>query len=604
MRSVNEFLPLAVAPLLGIVWAWNKLNRIHMVEAEQHLKEQEQLYLRTVETLALAVDAKDQTTYGHICRVRVYAMGLAKLNGINDPDELKAIETGSLLHDIGKLAIDDYILNKPGRLSKQEFEKIKLHAAAGDEIVQHVQLPFPAAKLVRFHHERWDGLGYPDGLKGADIPIGARILAVADAFDAIRFSRPYKLAIPMEEALDLLRAQSGTIYDPVLIKLFVENIHQLEQAAITESENMPEPSFRKYFETADRAISAEEDSSPNPVGTQDVPADLILLAEFCNTIKGHLDIEDIFPLFASRMKRLLPFSTCAFYLKDSNSDCLRTVYASGMYAEHIQGNVLGIGKGISGWVAAYKRPMINAGPALDFLDSKSEIVAFGDALVVPILLEDEALGTISVYAKDASTYSQRELNILQTLASLLAPLISESRKYEAPASDKILDPTTRIHRISYLTTVSPQMIAFAEKNKSPVSLIYLEVRNLSQIVRVYGTNSANLVLKRIADSVKPELRATDILVRFGHQGFVAFLPGVGDEQARHCVHRLRQQIKNQGSLISGQNLAVDCQAGIASYPRDGITIFALLQSAQKNIGAFEEEILAPDNNVVGFQPRG
>ncbi len=529
-------------------------------------------------------------------------MGLAKLCGIKDADELKAIQTGSLLHDIGKLAIDDYILNKPGRLSKQEFEKIKIHAAAGDEILQHVQFPFPAAKLVRFHHERWDGTGYPDGLKGEEIPLGARILAVADAFDAIRFSRPYKLAIPMDEALELLRAQSGIIYDPALIKLFVENINELEQAAVTESANMPEPSFRKYFETVNRALSTVDESSPNTAYSQDVPADLILLAEFCNTIKGHLDIEDVFPLFASRMKRMVPFSACAFYLKDGH-DCVRAVYASGVQSDRIQGNAVSIGKGISGWVAAYKRPMINAGPALDFVDIKEEIGPFSDALVVPIVYEDDALGTISLYAKDASTYSQHELNMLQTLASLLAPLISESRKYESPSAEKILDPTTRVHRISYLTTVSPQLIAAAEKNRSPISLIYLEVRNLSQIVRVYGTNSANLALKRIADCIKPELRATDILVRFGHQGFVAFLPGVRDEQAMHCAQRLRHQIRSQGSLVSGQNLSLDCQTGIASYPRDGITIFALLQSAQKNTETHSDESILPDNNVVGFPPR-
>jgi len=602
LKSINEYVPIAVAPIIGIVWGWNKLNTIHMMEAEKHLKEQEQLYIRTVESLALAVDAKDQTTYGHIRRVRVYAMGLAKLCGIKDPNELKAIETGSLLHDIGKLAIDDYILNKPGRLSKQEFEKIKIHAAAGDEILQHVQFPFPAAKLVRYHHERWDGLGYPDGLKGEEIPLGARILAVADAFDAIRFSRPYKLAIPMEEALELLRAQSGTIYAPALIKLFVENVEELEKAAVLEASNLTEPSFRKYFESVNRSLSAADDSAPALLYSKDVPADLILLAEFCNTIKGHLDIEDVFPLFAGRMKRMLPFTTCAFYLKDS-SDSLRAAYASGLFSEQVQRNILSIGKGISGWVAAYKRPMINAGPALDCVDPQGDLGSFRDALGVPIIYEDETLGTISLYARDAATYSQQELDILQAIASLLGPLISESAKFEIPSAEKILDPTTRLHRVSYLTTVSPQMIAFAEKNKAPVSLIYLEVRNLSQIIRIYGSNSANLVLKRIADCIKPELRATDILVRFGHQGFVAFLPGVRDEQAMHCAQRLKNQIKTLGSLVSGQSLALDCRTGIASYHRDGITIFARLQSAQKNTGASPDEIISQDHNVVEFQPR-
>jgi diguanylate cyclase (GGDEF)-like protein len=598
----NEYLPLLISPLIYIAWGWYNVNKARGMEAEKHLKEQEQLYLRTVESLALAVDAKDQTTYGHIRRVRVYAKGLAKLCSLNDPIELKAIEISSLLHDIGKLAVDDYILNKPGRLSKQEFEKIKIHSAAGDEILQHVQFPFPVAKYVRFHHERWDGLGYPDGLKGEEIPLGSRILAVADAFDAIRFSRPYKLAIPMDEALELLRAQSGTIYDPKLIELFVGNIEELEQAAIKESENLPEPSFAKYFETVNRALSAADDSDLNPTYAYDVPAELILLSEFCSSLAGNLDLEDVFPLFTSRMKKILPFQTCAFYLKDVD-DYLHPAHASGRFSELIQQNLIGIGKGISGWVSAYKRPMMNASPALDFPDIKSDFASFGDALVVPIIHEDESLGTISLYAKESSTYGQYELNILQTLAGFIAPLISESKKFEVPASEVILDPTTRIHRVSYLTTVGPQLISLAAKNRSPVSLIYLEIRNLSQIIRVYGANTGSMTLKRIAESIKPELRATDILVRYGHQGFVAFLPGVHDEQALHCVQRLKHQIKSQGLMVGGQSFPIDCQAGIASYPRDGITVFALLQSAQKNIRTLAEEIVLQDGNVVGFPPR-
>src|SRR5437773_10993027 len=130
----------------------------------------------------MAVDAKDHTTYGHIRRVRAYAMVLAKLRGITDAAELMAIETGSLLHDIGKEASDDYILNKPGRLSKQEFEKMKTHAPVGHEILQQIKFAFPVAEYVRYHHARWDGTGYPDGLKGEAIPLGARIISISDAF--------------------------------------------------------------------------------------------------------------------------------------------------------------------------------------------------------------------------------------------------------------------------------------------------------------------------------------------------------------------------------------------------------------------------------------
>ena len=302
-RSVSEYIPLLVAPFLGFIWGWHKLAEARVLQAEKHIREQEDLYLRTVESLALAVDAKDQTTYGHIRRVKVYSMGLARLCGIKDQNELRAIETGSLLHDIGKLAIDDYILNKPGRLSKVEFEKMKVHAAAGDEILQQVCFPFPVAKYVRYHHERWDGLGYPDGLKGEEIPLGARILAIADAFDAIRYSRPYKMSVETGEALEILKNQAGTVFDPRLVQLFTDNIGELEQEAAgnretlhsCHSEGILRPSIKTSGRIAQRYPQAE------------ISSELISLSEFCASVCRCLEFRDVFPVMVSRLKALVPF---------------------------------------------------------------------------------------------------------------------------------------------------------------------------------------------------------------------------------------------------------------------------------------------------------
>jgi len=602
MHSFSEYAPLAAAPLIGVVWGWNNVNKTRVMEAEKHLKEQEALDLRTVESLSLAVDAKDQTTYGHIRRVRVYATGLAKLMGIKDPNELMAIETGALLHDIGKLAIDDYILNKPGRLSKQEFEKIKMHAAAGDEILQQIRFPFPVAKYVRCHHERWDGQGYPDGLKGEEIPLGARILAIADAFDAIRFSRPYKLSIVLDEALDILRSQSGTVYDPKLVRLFIDNIEELDEAAARESENAPELSFRKYFEKVDQALSAADISVSNASSAQDIPAELVQLAEFCSTMTGHLDLGDVLPIVARRMERLIPFTTCAFYLDDSE-DHVQAVYVCGKFSELIQGHKISLGKGISGWVAAHRRAMLNTGPALDFQGITGDFTSFSDVLVVPIICEDESLGTISLYAQESISYGQYELNVLQMLSSFLAPLIADAIKHGTSATEQFIDPTTQIHRVSYLTAIGPQLISYAGKNRTPLSLIYIGIRNLYQIMRIYGEPVGHSTVKRIAECIKSEIRETDILVRYGHQGFVAFLPGVRADQAQYAVKRLKQQIKNHGLTVSGQGISIDCRAGVSSYPKDGTTIFALIQSAQESMGDSGSDATTADNNVVDFSPR-
>jgi diguanylate cyclase (GGDEF)-like protein/putative nucleotidyltransferase with HDIG domain len=602
LHSFSEWVPLGAAPIVGLLWGWHNVNKTRMMEAEKHLKEQEQLYLRTVESLALAVDAKDQTTYGHIRRVRVYATGLAKLCGIKDPNELMAIETGSLLHDIGKIAIDDYILNKPGRLSKQEFEKIKMHASAGDEILQQVRFPFPVAKYVRCHHERWDGLGYPDGLKGEDIPLGARILAIADAFDAIRFSRPYKLPIALDDAIDLMRAQSGTVYDPRLIQLFIENIDKLEYDATRASENVPELSFRKYFEKVDRDISAADLTSPCPTTSVDIPTELLRLSEFCNTLIGHFSLPDTFSLVSRKIARIVPFTTCVFYI-DNGKNSVRAEYATGKFSEVLCTHTLEMGKGISGWVTAYKRPMVNTGPALDFQGIAGDFNNFIDALVVPIMHGKESFGTISLYSEAPVTYNSNDLATIQMIAGFLGPLLSDYKKYEKSEGDNYRDPITQLHYVSYLDAISPQLLSFAEKNSSPISMIILEIKNLHKISRIFGKIFRNAVLHKFSECIKHELRETDILVRYGQNGFVALLPGVRNDQALRCVQRLNQHIKKDILTINGQLLPCDYRTAISSYPKDGATIISLLQSAQENISSIEMEDVAPESKVVDFFPR-
>lgn len=597
LHEWGDFFPLAAAPFIGIAWGWIKLNKIRVMEAEKHLKEQEDLYLRTVESLALAVDAKDQTTYGHIRRVKVYSMGLARLCGIKDQNELRAIETGSLLHDIGKLAIDDYILNKPGRLSKVEFEKMKVHAAAGDEILQQVCFPFPVAKYVRYHHERWDGLGYPDGLKGEEIPLGARILAIADAFDAIRYSRPYKMSVETGEALEILKNQAGTVFDPRLVQLFTDNIGELEQEAARESGNAPQLSFRKYFETIDQNVPAE---LPSSIPQAEISSELISLSEFCASVCECLEFRDVFPVLVSRLKALVPFSSCVIYL-DTGENRLAASYASGVQAEFIQNHVIAMGAGISGWAAAHRRPMMNTRPALDFQTVNAGLAQLSDALVVPIIHAGEALGTISLYEEQPQSYNRQHLDIMQMVADFVAPLLSESKRSEQSKPEDVVDRVTGVHRISYLTAVAPQLISSAAENRLPLSLIHLELADLSRIVRIYGTDLGDLSLKRIAECIKHELRETDVLVRYGYHGFVAVLPGVRDEQANRCAKRLKQQIDSEFS-DAGQG-HIHCRIGVSGYPKDGTTIPALLQSARRNLQSDSTKAPISDRRIVEFSHR-
>ena len=178
-----------------------------------HLAEVNRLHLSTIEALAHAIDAKDTITHGHIRRVQAWAVALASRIGLEDPLQQRAIEAAALLHDIGKLAIPEHILNKPGKLTHAELERMQSHARVGAEILAEVDFPYPVVPIVRHHHENWDGSGYPDGLRGVDIPIGARILSVVDCFDALTTDRPYRRALPAAEAFAIIEARRATMYD-------------------------------------------------------------------------------------------------------------------------------------------------------------------------------------------------------------------------------------------------------------------------------------------------------------------------------------------------------------------------------------------------------
>src|SRR6202522_4856259 len=145
-----------------------------MEDEKKHAEEMAALHLRTIEALALAIEAKDHTTHDHLQRVQSYAVEVGKDLGL-DESQLEALRAAAVLHDVGKLAVPEYIISKPGRLTPEEFEKMKTHTVVGAEIVERIRFPYPVAPIVRSHHEKWNGGGYPDGLSGEQIPVGARI---------------------------------------------------------------------------------------------------------------------------------------------------------------------------------------------------------------------------------------------------------------------------------------------------------------------------------------------------------------------------------------------------------------------------------------------
>lgn len=381
-HGLRAFLLLAPMPLVLYASFRMWLGRIN--DRVVHLDTMNRQYRATIEALAHAVDAKDQVTHGHIRRVQAGALHLARAMGCRDEGLLHAIEAASLLHDLGKLAIPEHILNKPGRLTEGEYTRMKEHARIGAEILAGVEFPYPVAPIVRHHHENWDGSGYPDRLSGEEIPLGARILAVVDCFDAVTSDRPYRAAMSTEEAIAILRDRSGSMYDPQVVELFITLGPWNEPP--TETNRVPVPVSRPLTqETWSQRVSQP---AATVVGS--------VLAVACRTAGA--DAGAVFEYVAEE-DALAPIATLG--LEDS---AIRTLH-------------MRIGERLSGWVAASRIPQRDSDARLDLMDSGTKLRA---ALSLPIVRDDTLVGVLTLYGQSPGCFERVAFESLEVLAATIA----------------------------------------------------------------------------------------------------------------------------------------------------------------------------------------
>ena len=377
-----------LVPLLVISYLTFKTALDRVEDANSHVAEIKALHLSTIETLATAVDAKDQVTHGHIRRVQQHTLGLARVLGVKDDIQLKAIEAAALLHDLGKLVVPEHILNKPGRLSEGEFQKMKLHASVGADIISSIQFPYPVVPIVRHHHESWDGNGYPDGLRGTQIPLGARILAVVDCYDALTSDRPYRVKLSDDAAVAILLERRGTMYDPLVVDAFIEARHQLVEA------------FARLEQATSHRITFSRPSAPE-IG-QAVP-DWSASPELAHALETVL----------SSVEAELGNALCLIYLKDSKRDDLVVVGVRGGH-QRLVGLRIAVGARVSGWVAANGRPIVNADSRLEL--SPDVWTEGGQCIAVPIHSRGGVVGVLSVISRPTMQFSDSALSFIEHIA--------------------------------------------------------------------------------------------------------------------------------------------------------------------------------------------
>ena len=392
----------------------------------------EKAHRETIEALAVAINAKDEVTHDHVVRVQIYAAGVARILGCS-PNDVEALRAGALLHDIGKIAVPDYIINKPGKLTAAEFEKMKIHTIAGAQILSRVEFPYPIVPVVRHHHERWDGAGYPDGLSGEDIPLTARILTVVDCFDAVREDRQYRKGMTRQEAIDLILRGSGTQYDPRVVGTFIAHLPEFEAEIITNRENAL-PTFgieatEQLSEAAKRVAPAaglaEDEEDDKPKGGEAAGDETSAMCELAQAVIGSRSQDEVIAAFTEKVKSVVPHTMCVITLVDAKTGQNVVAHATGSHWMFLKGRVIGAGEGVTGWVLANRKPFCNTDPRLDLPPSVVEQNPDYKTLAAfPIIKDSMMYGAVSIYSSTLPEYTASHQKLMREAISMLASALS------------------------------------------------------------------------------------------------------------------------------------------------------------------------------------
>ena len=549
------------------------------------------LHLRTIEALALAIDAKDHTTHVHLKRVRVYAEGIGKEMGLSDV-EMEALRAAALLHDIGKLAVPEHIINKPGRLTPEEFEKIKIHPVVGAEILERVKFPYPVAPIVRSHHERWDGSGYPDGLKGNQIPIGARILAAVDCLDAIASDRQYRRAASLQESVAELVRQSGKQFDPHVVEVIQRKFQQWESQPQTASGERL--NWRRGLMLTEAARFEAPRSSID--GNLDFLASIVAaryeaqaLLEFSNDLGRSLSLDETLSVVAARVRKLVPYDAIAIYRLRQGK--LIPDYTNGDDYRVFASLKIPIGEGVSGWVAENHKPIVNGFPALEpgYLDNPLRIERMGSALAVPLLgLDDGLLGVLTLYKLEAEAFSSDHLRILLAISEKVGASIANAAKYQDASDSAVTDYLTGLPNARSLFHQLESEIARCHRDRGRIGIVLCDLDGFKQVNDQFGHVAGNQVLKIFARKLKVACREYDYVSRMGGDEFVIIAPGLKAGDVPTMRDRIRAAAAVSAEEVCGA-IEISASVGISFYPEDSRNAAQLLVEADKRMYEMKKE---------------
>lgn len=565
---------LAIAPL------WIALHSFRLMAERssrdiQRIAQLNDLNHGVISVLATAIEAKDRYTNKHVLRVQVYALAISEKLGLSPVDH-EAIRCGALLHDIGKLVVPENILMKPGKLTPDEYRQVQMHAEVGAEIIRPVPFPWPVLDVVRHHHERWDGLGYPEGRHGTDIPIGARVVGVADVLDALTVERPYRAALSRRQAADHIASLAGTHFDPDVVQALLAVLPRCSETIAAMS-----------LDAEDR-VDAEihPDVLAEDVVDQIAHAnsELLSLYDVSRSVSGNLDLEQTLNIVADKTQQLLPFRTCAIFLRTGAypDEELRAEVVRGRYKEWLTGMTVRVGEGLSGRVFQSLSPIIN-GPAMLDVARKmppDEEVCLNQALVVPLRAGGRTLGTISLYHSGLFQYSLEQARLLDLIAEHSANAIDSALRFRFSHAMAHSDALTGLPNARALTAWVADRLDHARQSREPFALLLMDLDNFKMVNDTQGHLRGDEVLCSAGKAMQACVRSEDVLVRYAGDEFVVGIRLAHPEAMDSLCERLCSAVDQ---LAQQEGLPIGLSVGAAIYPDDGIGARDLLEMADQRM---------------------
>jgi diguanylate cyclase (GGDEF)-like protein len=555
---------LVVPTLYWMVHAY-KLYLERIEQERRRMEEFSALHFRVLESLAVAIEGRDPERRKHRRSVWSDALEIGRQMGLPDSD-LLALRTAALLRNVGKLAVPEHILSKPGPLTKAEFDKMKIHPAAGAQIVEQAGFPYPVAPMVRSSHEKWDGSGYPAGLCGEQIPLGARILAAVDCLDALVSTRGYRRAYSLQEAIRHMQAESAKSFDPKVVEILANYYRELERRG-------EDAASHTQGDPAQADVRIAPILSPIAAARQEVQQLFALAQDLGNS----LSLEETFSVLSQHVKQLCPHDTLAVYIR--REDRLEAEFATGLDCERVGAAVVSWGEGICGRAAATATALLNEDP-LEYPDcpGASAAISLRSALALPLEGFSGVAGVLCLYAREKNAFTEDHLRILSAAATKVAVAVENALKYRQVERSAVTDMLTELPNARSLFLHLDSELSRAQRTGQTIAVLVCDLDGFKQINDRYGHLEGNRVLRAVARALRLQCREYDTVARLGGDEFVLVLPGQQPESVSAKVESLTSAVAEAGyEIVRAACLGIS--VGVAYYPDDGVDAEALLAVA-------------------------